>query len=173
MNRLSLFFFLFAIPLAFATSERPNVILIFTDDQGFGDVGFHGNAELKTPHLGRLASESAEFIHFYVQPLCSPTRAALLTGRYPQRTGIVEVNFGRNVIRESEITVAEILKASGYCTGIFDKWHLGSNFPIPLSDKLLEEFHRHLGGVIGQAGNPPGNNFFGPILRHNNLPNNS
>ena len=83
MNRLSLFFFLFAIPLAFATSERPNVILIFTDDQGFGDVGFHGNAEFKTPHLGWLASKSAEFIHFYVQPLCSPTRAALLTGRYP------------------------------------------------------------------------------------------
>ena len=85
----------------------------------------------------------------------------------------MEVNFGRNVIRESEITVAKILKASGYCTGIFGKWHLGSNFPIPPSDKLFEESHRHLGDIIDQAGNPPGNNFFFPILRHKNVPNNS
>ena len=89
-----------------AASESPHVILILTDDQGFGDVGFHGNTELKTPHLDRLASESAEFTNFYVQPLCTPTRAALLTGRYPERTGAVEVNFGRSIIRESEITVA-------------------------------------------------------------------
>ena len=153
-----------------AASERPNVILILTDDQGFGDVGFHGNTELKTPHLDRLASESAEFTNFYVQPLCTPTRAALLTGRYPERTGAVEVNFGRSIIRESEITVAESLKLAGYRTGIFGKWHLGNNFPVRPSDMGFEECLHHMGGGIGQAGNPPGNNFFDPILRHNNVP---
>lgn len=153
-----------------ASTERPNVILIMTDDQGFGDVGFHGNAELKTPHLDRLASESAEFTNFYVQPLCTPTRAALLTGRYPERTGAVEVNYGRSIIREEEITIAENLKAAGYRTGIFGKWHLGDNFPVRPSDKGFEECLHHTAGGVGQAGDPPGNTYFDPILRHNNVP---
>ncbi len=121
------------------SAKRPNIILVMTDDQGFGDVGFHGNTELSTPHLDRLASESAEFTNFYVQPLCTPTRAALLTGRYPERTGAVEVNYGRSIIREEEITIAENLKAAGYRTGIFGKWHLGDNFPVRPSDKGFEE----------------------------------
>ena len=99
--------------------KRPNIVLIMTDDQGFGDVGFHGNTKLNTPNLDRLASESAEFTNFYIQPLCAPTRAALLTDRYPERTRAVEVNYVRSIIREEEITVAENLKAAGYRTGIF------------------------------------------------------
>ena len=152
------------------SAKRPNIILIMTDDQGFGDVGFHGNTELSTPHLDRLASESAEFTNFYVQPLCTPTRAALLTGRYPERTGAVEVNYGRSIIREEEITIAENLKAAGYRTGIFGKWHLGDNFPVRPSDKGFEECLHHTAGGVGQAGDPPGNTYFDPILRHNNVP---
>ncbi len=153
-----------------ASAKRPNIILIMTDDQGFGDVGFHGNSELKTPNLDRLASESAEFTNFYVQPLCTPTRAALLTGRYPERTGAVEVNYGRSIIRKEEITIAENLKAAGYRTGIFGKWHLGDNFPVRPSDKGFEECLHHTAGGVGQAGDPPGNTYFDPILRHNNVP---
>lgn len=134
--------------------KRPNIVLIMTDDQGFGDVGFHGNTELNTPNLDRLASESAEFTNFYVQPLCTPTRAALLTGRYPERTGAVEVNYGRSIIREEEITIAENLKAAGYRTGIFGKWHLGDNFPVRPSDKGFEECLHHTAGGVGQAGDP-------------------
>jgi len=152
------------------SDNRPNVILIITDDQGFGDVGFHGNTALNTPHLDRLASQSAEFTNFYVQPLCTPTRAALLTGRYPERTGAVEVNFGRSIIRETETTIAENLKASGYRTGIFGKWHLGDNFPVRPSDKGFDECLHHTAGGVGQAGDPPGNTYFDPILRHNNEP---
>ena len=160
----------FLWPLIIAATEKPNVILILTDDQGYGDVGFHGNSELSTPNLDRLAKESAELTNFYVQPLCTPTRAALLTGRYPERTGAVEVNYGRSIIREDETTIAEILKAAGYRTGIFGKWHLGDNFPVRPSDKGFEECLHHTAGGIGQAGDPPGNSYFDPILRHNNVP---
>lgn len=152
------------------SAKRPNVILVLTDDQGFGDVGFHGNRELNTPHLDRLARESAEFTQFYVQPLCTPTRAALLTGRYPERTGAIEVNYGRSIIREEEVTIAENLKAAGYRTGIFGKWHLGDNYPVRPSDKGFEECLHHTAGGVGQAGDPPGNTYFDPILRHNNVP---
>lgn len=157
-------------PLIISATEKPNVILILTDDLGYGDVGFHGNTELRTPNLDHLAKESAEFTNFYVQPLCTPTRAALITGRYPERTGAIEVNYGRSIIREEETTIAEILQAAGYRTGIFGKWHLGDNFPVRPSDKGFEECLHHTAGGIGQAGDPPGNSYFDPILRHNNVP---
>ncbi len=170
MIRIYVFIFLFLLPFLLVGADRPNVILIMTDDQGFGDVGFHGNTELDTPYLDRLARESTELTHFYVQPLCTPTRAALLTGRYPERTGAVEVNYGRSIIRETETTIAEDLKAAGYRTGIFGKWHLGDNFPVRPSDKGFEECLHHTAGGVGQAGDPPGNSYFDPILRHNNVP---
>ena len=134
--------------------KRPNIVLIMTNDQGFGDVGFHGNTELNTPNLDRLASESAEFTNFYVQPLSTPTRAALLTDRYPERTGAVEVNYGQSIIRGEEITIAENLKAAGFLNGIFGKWHLGDNFPVRPSDKGFEECLHHTAGDVGQAGDP-------------------
>ncbi|QXD23059.1 arylsulfatase [Opitutia bacterium ISCC 51] len=170
MTRISLFIIFFLLPLIASAADRPNVILILTDDQGFGDVGFHGNSELHTPYLDQLAEESTELTNFYVQPLCTPTRAALLTGRYPERTGAVEVNFGRSIIREEEVTIAEELKAAGYRTGIFGKWHLGDNYPVRPSDMGFEECLHHTAGGVGQAGDPPGNTYFDPILQHNNVP---
>lgn len=107
-----------------ATVERPNVIMIMSDDQGWGDVGFNGNDEIKTPHLDRMAANGVRFDRFYASsPLCSPTRGSCLTGRYPFRFGVLAAHTGG--MRVGEITVAEVLKAEGYATGFFGKWHLG------------------------------------------------
>lgn len=149
-------------------STKPNVVLILTDDQGYGDLGCHGNPNLKTPHLDRLASESVELTQFYVCPNCSPTRACLLTGRYNYRTGVTEVVRGRHMMHADETTIAERLNEDGYRTGIFGKWHLGSNYPMRPTDQGFDEALVHKGGGIGQAAGPPGNTYFDPILEHNN-----
>lgn len=104
---------------------RPNVLLIVTDDQGWWDLGVHGNKTLETPHLDRLAKESVRFSRFYVAPVCAPTRAGLMTGRYAFRTGLYNTRFGGDTMADSEVTLAELLKKAGYRTGIFGKWHLG------------------------------------------------
>ena len=108
------------------TSTRPpNVILILTDDQGYGDIGMHGNEFVQTPHLDRLAAEGVEFTDFHVSPWCIPTRASLLTGRYYYRT--LPASGGTQTARRtSEITVAEMLRSVGYRTAIVGKWHLYS-----------------------------------------------
>ena len=118
----------------------PNIVIIFTDDQGYSDVGVYGAKGFKTPNLDRMASEGMKFTDFYVgSPVCSPSRAALLTGCYPQRVGIPGVLFPERLntewdpeqrrtktgINPSETTLAEMLKANGYATGVFGKWHLG------------------------------------------------
>lgn len=116
-----------AVPLilkAEDSSSSPNVILIMSDDQGWGDVGFNGNEEIKTPHLDQMAASGVRFDRFYASsPLCSPTRGSCLTGRYPFRFGILAAHTGG--MRVGEITVAEALKDKGYATGLFGKWHIG------------------------------------------------
>jgi arylsulfatase A-like enzyme len=110
-------------------TRRPNVLLIMTDDQGYGDLSCHGNPHLKTPNLDRLAGEGVEFTRFTVSPVCAPTRASLLTGRYHLRCGVHGVTGGRETIRGEEITLGGALKESGYVTGLIGKWHLGENYP--------------------------------------------
>ncbi|MFH1741789.1 MAG: sulfatase-like hydrolase/transferase, partial [bacterium] len=110
-------------------ARRPNVILIMTDDQGYGDLGCHGNDKIRTPNLDRLAGQSVEFTQFCVSPVCAPTRASLMTGRYNYRTGVVDTYLGRAMMHNDEVTIAEMLAAAGYRTGIFGKWHLGDNYP--------------------------------------------
>jgi len=149
-------------------STKPNVVLILTDDQGYGDLGCHGNPDLKTPHLDRLAGQSVELTQFYVCPNCSPTRACLLTGRYNYRTGVTEVARGRHLMHSDETTIAERFQEAGYRTGIFGKWHLGSNYPMRPTDQGFEEALVHKGGGIGQAAGPPGNSYFDPLLEQNN-----
>ena len=143
------------------------MLLIITDDQGWGDFGFHGNPHLKTPHLDRLAAESVELTQFYVCPVCSPTRASLLTGRYNYRTGVVDTFLGRSTMAGDETTLAEMLSAAGYRTGIFGKWHLGDNYPSRPIDQGFAESLVHRGGGIGQPADPPGNSYFDPVLVHN------
>ncbi len=108
-----------------ADSRPPNVILILTDDQGWYEIGVNGNRNIQTPVMDRLASEGVRFTHFYASPVCSPTRAALMTGRHYQRTGAVDTYLGRDVMHTDEVTLGQVFQRAGYRTGCFGKWHLG------------------------------------------------
>jgi arylsulfatase A len=111
-------------------NPSPNVLLIITDDQGYGDFSIHGNTHLQTPHIDKLGQNGVRFDRFYVNSFCAPTRAALLTGRWPLRTGCHGVTHNRESMRPSEITMAEALKTSGYHTACIGKWHNGEQFPF-------------------------------------------
>lgn len=170
-SRFAIFFLLLLAGLGLSrgwvAAERPNVLLMMTDDQGWGDLGSHGNPYLKTPNLDRLASEGVELTQFTACPNCAPTRAGLMTGRYNYRTGVTEVFSGNHMMYADEVTIAEVMKEAGYRTGIFGKWHLGSNYPMRPTDQGFEEALVHKAGGIGQAAGPPGNTYFDPILEHN------
>lgn len=165
------FFILVAIFVAkfqnISAQERPNIIIMMTDDQGYGDIGAHGNPYLKTPQIESLGDKGIEMSHFFSYPNCSASRAALLTGRYPYRTGVTAVTQVDHFMNTSEVTIAEILRDNGYSTGIFGKWHLGDNAPMRSIDQGFQEALVHKGGGIGQAAGPKGNTYFNPILEHN------
>ena len=120
--------------------RRPNIILILTDDQGYGDLSIHGNPHLRTPHLDRLGETGVRFDRFFVNSFCAPTRAALLTGRWPLRTGCHGVTHNREAMRPSELTIAEALRDAGYRTGCFGKWHNGEQYPSTATGQGFEEF---------------------------------
>jgi arylsulfatase A-like enzyme len=142
----------------------PNILVIITDDQGWGDFGFHGNPHLKTPHLDALAAQSIELTRFHVSPVCTPTRASLLTGRYNYRTGAIDTFLGRASMAPDELTLAEMLSAAGYRTGAFGKWHLGDNYPCRAKDQGFAESLVCRGGGLAQAADPPGNHYLDPRL---------
>lgn len=148
---------------------KPNIILIMTDDQGYGDFGFMGNPLIETPNIDALAERSAQMTNFYVSPVCAPTRASLMTGRYNYRTRAVDTFLGRAMMDTEEITVAEIMRDAGYATSIFGKWHLGDNYPMRPQDQGFDEVLVHRGGGIGQESDPPGGEgkYTNPILFHN------
>jgi arylsulfatase A-like enzyme len=151
-----------------AKPRKPNVILIITDDQGHGDLGFHGNPVIKTPNVDKFAKQSVRMKNFHVSPVCSPTRASLMTGRYNYRTGVVDTFQGRSMMHSDEVTIASILRALGYRTGIFGKWHLGDNYPLRAIDHGFTEALVLKGGGIGQPSDPPGGeSYFNPVLQHN------
>ncbi len=129
-----------AAPLLRAADKKPNVVLIMTDDQGYGDFSRRKNPVLETPNLDKLASQSVEFTRFSVSPVCAPTRAALLTGRYPLRTGVHGVTKGRETMRMNEVTLAQAMKGAGYRTSLVGKWHLGENYPYVPHARGFDEF---------------------------------
>ena len=152
--------------------QRPNVLLIITDDQGYGDFGFTGNHWVRTPHLDQLAKESINFSQFYVSPVCAPTRSSLMTGRYSLRTGVRDTYNGGAILAGEETTLAEVLQSKGYRTGIFGKWHLGDTYPSRPIDQGFEESLVHLAGGMGQVGDVTtyfngDSSYYDPVLWHN------
>ena len=131
--------------------KRPNVILIMTDDQGYGDLACHGNTNLKTPNMDKLHSESVRFTNFHVSPTCAPTRAALMTGLYTNRTGVWHTIGGRSLLRKDKVTIADVFKENEYHTAIFGKWHLGDNYPFRPQDRGFQEVLVHGAGGVGQT----------------------
>lgn len=152
--------------------SRPNIILILTDDQGYGDVSVHGNPVLKTPNLDRLHTESIRFTDFHVSPTCAPTRSALLTGRHEFKNGVTHTILERERLTLQATTLAQVLKSAGYATGIFGKWHLGDEPAYQPDQRGFDEVFIHGGGGIGQTypgscGDAPGNTYFDPVMLHN------
>ena len=166
-------FFLFNIPAVLAQAQQPpNIILIITDDQGYGDLGVTGNPHVRTPVINKLAKESIRFNQFYVSPVCAPTRSSLMTGRYSLRTGVRDTYNGGAMMAPTEITIAEMLKQANYTTGIFGKWHLGDNYPSRPNDQGFDESLIHLSGGMGQVGDVTtyfkgDSSYFNPTLWHN------
>ena len=154
------------------SEKRPNVIIIMTDDQGYGDLGVTGNPHVSTPVLNNLARQSIRFNNFYVSPVCAPTRSSLMTGRYSLRTGVRDTYNGGAIMAPSEVTIAEMLLQANYKTGIFGKWHLGDNYPSRPMDQGFEESVIHLSGGMGQVGDfttwfKRDKSYFDPVLWHN------
>lgn len=149
---------------------HPNVILILTDDQGYGDMACHGNPWIKTPAMDKLHSESIRFTNFHVSPTCAPTRGALMTGRYPNAIGTWHTINGRNMMWEDEKTLVQVFAKNGYKTGIFGKWHLGDNSPHRPQDRGFQESVIHRGGGITQAPDHWDNDYFDDTYLRNGEP---
>lgn len=137
-------------------ADRPNVIVIMSDDQGGGDYGFLGNTVIRTPELDAMYKRSGFLSKFYVSPVCAPTRASLMTGRYNYRTRCIDTYIGRAMMDTSEVTLAEFLRDADYRTGIYGKWHMGDNYPLRAMDQGFQDSVVHRGGGIGQPSDPIG-----------------
>ena len=151
---------------------RPNIVLIITDDQGYGDLACHGNSVVKTPHLDRLHAESVRLTDFHVSPTCAPTRAALMTGRHEFHAGVTHTILERERLSLKKTTYAQVLKAAGYATGVFGKWHLGDEDAYQPGRRGFDEVFIHGAGGIGQTyagscGDAPNNSYFNPAILHN------
>ncbi len=156
----------FALISVASAQTRPNIVIVITDDQGYGDLACHGNPVIKTPNIDKLHSESTVFTDYHVAPTCSPTRAALLTGHWTNRTGVWHTIQGRSMIRENEVTLGQHF-AENYATAMFGKWHLGDNYPYRPEDRGFEEVYRHGGGGVGQTPDLWNNSYFDGSYFHN------
>jgi arylsulfatase A-like enzyme len=159
---------------AHAQAKRPNVVFVLTDDQGYGDLSCHGNPILKTPNLDALHARSVRFRDYHASPTCSPTRAALLTGRHEFRSGVTHTINERERLDPRAFTLAQLLKQIGYFTGIFGKWHLGDEADHQPGRRGFDEVFIHGGGGIGQTypgscGDAPGNRYSDPAILHNGV----
>jgi len=154
-----------------ASSEagRPNVIIVLTDDQGYGDLSCHGNPLLKTPNLDRLHAESIRFTDYHVAPMCTPTRGELLTGQQAFRNGAVFVCQGKSMPRRGIPSMADMFRASGYATGHFGKWHLGDNNPYRPQDRGFDETVHHGAWGITSMADHWGNDYYDDIYEHNGV----
>lgn len=149
-------------------AERPNVLIILTDDQGYGDLSCHGNPVLKTPNMDKLHDQSVRLTDFHVAPMCTPTRGQLMSGLDALRNKATSVTAGRAVLRKDLPTMANIFGSNGYKTGIFGKWHLGDNYPYRPNDRGFDEAMYHLG--FGMSSAPEfDNDYFNGRYHHNGV----
>lgn len=142
-----------------SSSTKPNIVIILTDDQGWGDLSIHGNTNLQTANIDRLAKGGARFNNFFVSPVCSPTRAEFLTGRYHPRTGVYSTSAGGERMDLDEQTIAQVFKAAGYSTAMYGKWHNGMQYPYHPNARGFEDFYGFCSGHWGD--------YFSPQLEHN------
>lgn len=142
-----------------AFSQKPNIIIILSDDQGWGDLGFNGNSSVATPNIDRLAKDGIILNRFFVSPVCSPTRAELLTGRHHVRCGVSSTSTGKERLDLDETTIADILKKAGYQTAAYGKWHNGAQAPYHPNSRGFDDFYGFCSGHWG--------NYFNPVLEHN------
>ena len=149
-------------PHSILAAGRPNVLLIMTDDQGYGDLSLHGNPHLQTPHIDDLGRKGIRFERFYVNSFCAPSRAALLTGRYPLRCGVWGVTHNKETMRSDEVTIAEAFRAAGYQTACIGKWHNGEQYPYTPPGQGFEHFFGFNNGHI--------NNYFNTTLIRGSQP---
>lgn len=151
-------------------STPPNVIVIMTDDQGYGDIAAHGNPYIETPNIDKLHDQAIRLEDFHVNPTCSPTRASLMTGKYTHRVGVWHTVIGRERIRSTEITMADVFKENGYATAMFGKWHLGDDYPFRPSDRGFDESVIHKAGSVNQMVDYWDNDRMNDTYFHNNKP---
>ena len=159
--------FIFLCLITGLFGKKPNVVIVITDDQGYGDLGCTGNPVIKTPHTDKLANESLWLTDYHVAPTCSPTRAALMSGHWTNRTGVWHTIMGRSMLRENEGTLGQFFKENGYETGMFGKWHMGDNYPYRPEDRGFTEVYRHGGGGVGQTPDVWDNAYFDGGYFHN------
>ncbi len=145
-----------------AAAPRPNIVVILSDDQGWGDLSVNANLNLSTPAIDSLARDGAVFERFYVCPVCSPTRAEFLTGRYHPRGGVRNVSQGGERLNLDERTIADVFKAAGYATGAFGKWHNGTQYPYHPNGRGFEEYYGFTSGHWGE--------YFDAPMDHNGTP---
>ena len=148
-----------SLALTGTAAAAPNVVVILADDQGWGDLSVHGNTNLATPKIDSLARDGALFERFFVCPVCAPTRAEFLTGRYHARGGVRGVSTGQERLNLDETTIAQTFKAAGYATGAFGKWHNGLQAPYHPLDRGFDEYYGFCSGHWGE--------YFDPPLEHN------
>ncbi|MEO1012452.1 MAG: arylsulfatase [Bacteroidota bacterium] len=151
-------------------SNPLNVIVIMTDDQGYGDIAAHGNPYVETPNMDRLHNKSIRLENFHVAPTCSPTRAQLMTGKHNHRVGVWHTVLGLERLRRTELTMADVFAESGYATGIFGKWHLGDGYPFRPGDRGFQESVICQGGSVTQMPNYWDNDRMNDTYFHNDQP---
>jgi len=150
--------------------SKPNVIIVITDDQGYGDLGHTGNSIIQTPGLNRFASESVSLTNYHVGTTCAPTRAGLMTGRNCNRNGVWHTIMGASMLNGDETTIADVFGDNGYSTGMFGKWHLGDNHPFRPNDHGFQEAFYHGGGGVGQTPDYWNNDYFDDTYFRNGIP---
>jgi len=152
------------------TDVPPNVIVVITDDQGYGDLACHGNPWIKTPKMDKLHEESIRFTNYHCGTTCAPTRAGLMTGKYCNHVNVWHTILGRELLRKEEYTIANAFTDNGYSTALFGKWHLGDNYPFRPHDRGFQEALYHKAGGVGQAPDYWNNDYFDDTYFRNGIP---